>query len=467
MKNYIKFLGDNINLHFENESVKRMGNLKDIYIYDCNQYDAGKIAKIISPHISAKEGQSVVIKPNWVTHPLGTLEEWSAVTTNSAIIEAVLINLYSVMNGRGTITICDSPTLDANMKKIKALNGIEGIIEKYRTDSFSIRILDLRKYYYKTVKNWLVSLETLSGDESVDIVMEEDSMFYGKPRQVYEVYGDIDKATQAHKDEKHHYSIAKSVIDCDVFINLPKLKTHRKAGITCAMKNLVGIVSDKFCIPHRTVGTVSQGGDSPDSNERAHFSTESSFIIKVARKIEATVNPWVRYPLLPAYLIYSTVFHHALSKIAGYDGSWHGNDTIWRAVMDLNRILFYCDKKGNFTTTIQRKYICIVDAIIAGEGQGPRTPTPKRCNYILVGMNPVSTDVAAATIMGFDWKKVHYLRAAFDDGKKLKLIDGNPEEIQFIHNGQMYNLNSEQISDIKVQPPFVPSDGWKNYIEAK
>lgn len=444
-----------------------MNDTKDVYIYDCNQYNAKEIASIIAPHISAKEGESVVIKPNWVIHPLKTLDDWSAVTTNSALIEAVLINLYSVMNGCGTITICDSPTLDANIKKIKKLNGIEEIIEKYRTDSFVIRILDLRKYYYKTVKNWWVSLKPLLGDASVDVVMEEGSMFYGKPRQIYEVYGDVNRATQAHKDEKHHYSIAKSILDCDVFINLPKLKTHRKAGITCAMKNLVGIVSDKFCIPHRTVGTVCQGGDSPDQNGTTHVSTESSFIIKAARKINATVNPWIRYPLLPVYLIYSTVFHHALSKNHGYDGSWHGNDTIWRAVSDLNRILLYCDKKGVFTSTLQRRYICIVDAIIAGEGEGPLVPTPKQCNYILVGTNPVSVDIAATTIMGFDWKKVHYLRAAFEDGKKLKLIDGIPDEIQLIHDGHRYNLLSAQSSDIKAQPPFIPSDGWKNYIEAK
>lgn len=447
--------------------VLKMNNSKDVYIYDCSQYDAIEIAKIIAPHISAREGESVVIKPNWVIHPLKTLDEWSAVTTNSAIIEAVLINLYSRMNGRGTITICDSPALDANIKKIKSLNGIEEIIKKYQTDSFVIRILDLRKYYYKTVKNWWISLETLYGDEALDIIMEEDSMFYGKPHQVYEVYGNIDKATQAHKGEKHHYSIAKSVLDCDVFINLPKLKTHRKAGVTCAMKNLVGTVSDKFCIPHRTLGTIRQGGDSPDSPGATQISNDPSFITKIARKINATVNPWVRYPLLPVYLIYSTVFHHALSNNHGYDGSWYGNDTIWRAVSDLNRILLYCDKKGNFTNTIQRKYICIVDAIIAGEGEGPLSPTPKKCNYILAGANPVSIDIAAATIMGFDWKKVHYLRAAFDGGKKLTLINCNPEEIYFIHNGNMYDLNSEQISDIKVQPPFIPSDGWKNYIEAE
>lgn len=443
-----------------------MKNPNDVFIYDCSQYDAELIAKIIAPHISAEEGQTVVIKPNWVMHPLTTFNNWEAVITNSAFIEAVLINLYSCMNGRGKITICDSPAYDANINKIKQLNGIEKIVEKYQTDSFVIQILDLRDYYYKTVKNWWVSLKPLPGDKSIDVVMEEDSMFYGKPCQVYEVYGDIDKATHAHKDEKHHYTIAKSILDCDVFINLPKLKTHRKAGITCAMKNLVGTVSDKFCIPHRTVGTVSQGGDSLEKTSLSKGLAGSPFLVKIARKINATVNPWVRYPLLPVYLIYTKVFHHALSKNHGFDGSWYGNDTIWRAICDLNRILLYCNKEGIFTDTIQRKYICIVDAIVAGEGEGPMVPSRKICNCILVGTNPVSVDITAATFMGFNWEKIHYLSAAFNDGKKLKLIDCKPAEIKMIHKDKTYNLNSADISHIKVNPPFVPADGWKNYIEA-
>jgi uncharacterized protein (DUF362 family) len=31
-------------------------------------------------------------------------------------------------------------------------------------------------------------------------------------------------------------------LQADVFINLPKPKTHKRAGITGAMKNLVGII---------------------------------------------------------------------------------------------------------------------------------------------------------------------------------------------------------------------------------
>jgi hypothetical protein len=34
--------------------------------------------------------------------------------------------------------------------------------------------------------------------------------------------------------------IAKDVLEADIIINLPKLKMHKKAGVTNALKNFVG-----------------------------------------------------------------------------------------------------------------------------------------------------------------------------------------------------------------------------------
>src|SRR4029450_3442025 len=50
-------------------------------------------------------------------------------------------------------------------------------------------------------------------------------------------------------------------MDADVLINLPKFKTHKKVGITCALKNLVGINANKNWLPHHTEGTPDLGGD--------------------------------------------------------------------------------------------------------------------------------------------------------------------------------------------------------------
>ena len=58
----------------------------------------------------------------------------------------------------------------------------------------------------------------------------------------------------------HEYLISRSAMDADVFINLPKLKTHKKVGVTLSLKNLVGINGDKNYLPHFCIGTPAEGG---------------------------------------------------------------------------------------------------------------------------------------------------------------------------------------------------------------
>ena len=41
---------------------------------------------------------------------------------------------------------------------------------------------------------------------------------------------------RTHTLGRHRYLVAKEIIEADVVINLPKLKTHKKAGVTCALK---------------------------------------------------------------------------------------------------------------------------------------------------------------------------------------------------------------------------------------
>ncbi|MDZ4185148.1 MAG: DUF362 domain-containing protein [Desulfuromonadales bacterium] len=40
----------------------------------------------------------------------------------------------------------------------------------------------------------------------------------------------------------HHFEIARDIVEAEVIINLPKLKTHQMMGMTCAVKNLFGAV---------------------------------------------------------------------------------------------------------------------------------------------------------------------------------------------------------------------------------
>ena len=93
-------------------------------------------------------------------------------------------------------------------------------------------------------------------------------------------------------------------------------------------------------------------------------------------------------------------------------GNWHGNDTCWRMVLDLNKCLYFFDGSGQARKNPPR-YLALVDGIVAGEGNGPMSPDPKPCGLVLAGTHPVAVDCAAAGLMGFDWQKLRLLKNSF------------------------------------------------------
>jgi uncharacterized protein (DUF362 family) len=66
--------------------------------------------------------------------------------------------------------------------------------------------------------------------------------------------------------------------------------------------------------------------------------------------------------------------------------------------------------------TVSRPALCVVDALIAGEGDGPVANLPRWCGCILASTDPVATDVAIARLMGRDWTKLGFARAAEERG---------------------------------------------------
>ncbi len=92
------------------------------------------------------------------------------------------------------------------------------------------------------------------------------------------------------------------------------------------------------------------------------------------------------------------------------DGSWQGNRTLWRTILDLNRILFFADREGRMRGEPQRRYITIVDGIVAGEGEGPLGATPVDAGLLIGGLDPSLVDVVATEAMGFDPGRIPLVR---------------------------------------------------------
>lgn len=78
--------------------------------------------------------------------------------------------------------------------------------------------------------------------------------------------------------------------------------------------------------------------------------------------------------------------------------------------------------------------LCIVDGIEGMEGFGPTSGTPKSVNIILIGTNPIATDMVAAKIIGFKPKQVPHLKLIMKankyDESKFTLVGEELENVQ-------------------------------------
>ena len=61
-------------------------------------------------------------------------------------------------------------------------------------------------------------------------------------------------------------------------------------------------------------------------------------------------------------------------------------------MLDINKIIYYADKEGVLQDTVQRRFFSLGDMIIAGERNGPLSPSPKQCGCIVCSESPVAFD---------------------------------------------------------------------------
>jgi hypothetical protein len=213
-------------------------------------------------------------------------------------------------------------------------------------------------------------------------------------------------------------------MDCDVFINIPKLKTHKKAGVTLSLKNLVGINGLRNCLPHHTAGGPNERGDEfPERGVRR--AVES-------RGLRAFNRLLVRRGGTGGWLARSVkalgrgVFGD-VSRVVRH-GNWEGNDTAWRMVLDLNQAFLWHDSSGARRET-PRRQLSIVEGIIGGEGDGPLAPDPYPSGLLVAGCNPWAVDRVAAGEMGLDPALIPLLQRPLDDSQRFAwlLPAGAPE----------------------------------------
>ena len=315
-----------------------------------------------------KPGMKVFIKPNWVAsrwrESCPHKDDLYCVITHPNVIEAVADKVALALQGNGEIIIADNPSIDADFEELMKHTGIRHLENKYNVPC---HIYDLRPLVCPSLdvygqKDKMISQK---GDPKgeIQINLGKDSLLYEVDSSLFRgVFNEREETVAAHTGDQQLYTFSKSLYDSDVYISVPKLKTHQKVGATLNLKGLVGSITRKNQLVHWRIGYPEKGGD--------EYPDKASF--------DAAQN--------------AKVTHR---------GAWPGNDTIWRMVADLYQGLL---------TKRERKYFTVIDGIIAGEGQGPFCPTSKYANTLIGGDDLLLADVVATRYMGFNPSKIKYIQ---------------------------------------------------------
>jgi uncharacterized protein (DUF362 family) len=372
-------------------------------------------------------GDRVLIKPNWVSHrhPAGDVFIFGNIT-HGAVLAALADMALERAGEDGEVIIGEVTTQEANFARMCSLCGIWDLAalfeERYGR---ALEVMDLRSQVADAGPDGLVTgmreapgfadddfpfgdpmeynyidlgshSEHAPRDEQAALLRVTDHTFSEamKERQARET-------TSHHRPGKHEYCIPAMVLSSDVFINVPKFKTHVKAGVTLALKNLIGINARKALIPHRKAGSTGQGGDEwPDP----------SVVQGLPPELRANLE----------------------RVAAARDANWFGNDTLWRTILDLNKILRYGNATEGLCSRPQRRYLAVVDGIEGSDGEGPTKGRRRADGVLLAGTDPVSVDKVGATLMGFDWSRFPHIARASQVTPRYRLVDDQARDIEVV-----------------------------------
>jgi uncharacterized protein (DUF362 family) len=409
-------------------------------------------------------GNRVVLKPNWVKEHDERYpgpDRWEHMVTHPVVIEAVLAWVAARLRGTGSMVICDAPQTDSSFAALRQYCRLDKMLIRCRSQfpGTTIEVMDLRPEEWTSVDGVVVSKAKLPGDPLGDthVQLNTASEFVGYQGQgrLYGASFDMAETNRRHAGERHEYLLCRTPMEADVFINLPKLKTHKKVGMTCALKNLVGINANKNWLPHHTEGTPDQGGDQfPKSTTKARL--EHAWMGTAKRWLKN--RPGLSRLFVPVKKAGRLVFGDTHKVVRS--GNWYGNDTCWRMVLDLNKCLYYFDGAGRRRARAPR-YLAVVDGIIGGEGNGPMAPDLKPCGVVLAGRHPVAVDCVAATLMGFDWRKLALLTNSFKM-RQLSFTPFGPDAIEVLSDNPQWKGKLDQIDGVFA---FRPHFGWVGAIE--
>lgn len=451
--------------NFVYDGVRNLLKLLELDKKRFGKPDWNPLGEIIKP------GMVVVLKPNFILSFHAQKKDIYSTITHPAMIRAIADYCLIALRGEGIITIADAPQYNCNWNQLMGITQLPMVVGFLKLQTTTeIQLLDLRDYWAPG-RHFPSNTKKLTGDPmgSVLVNLGQNSAMvnHPNPQRFYGAVYDRKETIKHHIGRHQEYKISRTILKADVLINIPKMKVHKKVGVTLNQKNLVGTCTNKNFLVHYTLGLPSEGGDQFPGDA---LNKTQQKVIKFERWMydhflssRTLLGEYIHR--LVYGLLYLKIFSHIgleiPDKVRILDaGNWHGNDSAWRMVVDLAKIIRFSDKNGQIHRTPQRQVLSIVDGVIGGDKLGPLEPDPHPAGIIIGGKNFLAVDLVTTRLMGYNPEKLKQftkLDARYNFGprkiQEIKVISNNKRLLKVSTNNKDRYFN------------FLPHPGWRGHIE--
>ena len=411
-----------------------------------------------------KPDMHVFVKPNTVRHYHMDGKEVFSIIIHASVMRPILDYILKALNGSGKIVIGDSQVLFGRFDEAYEISQIDKMLDWVREKNPNVPIECFDMRIVQGVRTWMYGKW---GRERIEkdplgytwVDLGERSAFKDiDPKKLRIVYCNPKVMYKHHSGGKHEYLIPNSFLQADAVIGIAKFKTHRRTAITLAQKNYFGIPALKDTMPHFIIGSPSEGGD-----QYINPSFRKRMAVKLNDRIHTNTLVPVKFFFATAKKLWWNTHYIVPFKDDVYEAMWYGNDTLWRTLHDVNRIVFYADKNGKIQDTPQRNHFHVVDGIIGGEKTGPVNCDPVYPGVLMAGYNALAIDTVGASLMGFDYKKIPLINNSYKTvNTPQPLFYGNVEDIKVTDGDKEFDLKSyEKYRNLN----FEPHPNWKGHIE--
>ncbi len=425
---------------------------------------------------------TVVIKPNFVLNTARP-EIQNCCTTHPSLIRAVIDYAWLALKGRGRIIVGDACASEANFDEIVERTGTRDMIGRLRERGVAVELRDFRAVKVLSENGIWTGEQADAETEAGKIVnLGASSLFCAERFRHAKLHGagyDIAATNRCHHDEVQEYRVSRTILEADVVISMPKVKTHRKAGFTGCLKNLVGINVDKNYLPHFTMGPANSGGDEMPAVRpvnaamlacynflREHVIAHTWRIIGgpaagllralsgSGRKQDSPDTAAEPQEGAAAEANDRDMAGWLHSKLSGQQvaaGAWAGNETICCMILDLNRIFLCCGRDGSLMQRTDRKVFYVADAIEVGMGNGPTSPIPLPLGAVGAGYNGLALDTQFLNLFGIDEKSI----PLYDKAGGLDYMHLGEDGVR-VYNGERWQRERDRFGST-----LVPPDNWE------